>query len=227
MLNINQGDTVFLNHSQGGAGGFDWYTIGAYHYRSNLMYLDDAKNLSLLNNISCVSVSATGNISCATLELTGDMLVGDKLTVSNGLVINGICNESKYFTLKGNTTYVDDEINTPGYVYGYVKFNGNSGTSSSESMQIQSSCRCVKVTYSYDTINGSAILYKGCTEYVYVKSLNNNVTSWTGYTAWQVGNNNYQPTISINSSNQLIVYFPINSDNLNALLYWSFGINMI
>jgi hypothetical protein len=94
-------------------------------------------------------------------------------------------------------------------------------------MQIQSSCRCVKITYSYDTVNGSNTLYKGCTEYVYVKSVYNLVTSWTGYTAWQVGNNNYQPTFSINSSNQLTVTFPINSDNLNALLNWNFAINMI
>jgi len=94
-------------------------------------------------------------------------------------------------------------------------------------MQIQTSCRCVKITYSYDTVNGSNTLYKGCTEYVYVKSVYNLVTSWTGYTAWQVGNNNYQPTFSINSSNQLTVNFPINSDNLNALLYWNFAINMI
>ena len=67
-----QGETVFLNHCQGGAGGFDWYTIGAYHYRSNLMYLDDNKNLSLLNNISCNSLTVSGNVTCATLELTGD-----------------------------------------------------------------------------------------------------------------------------------------------------------
>ena len=37
-----QGDTVFLNHSQGGSGGFNWWSIGTYHYLSNLMYLDDS-----------------------------------------------------------------------------------------------------------------------------------------------------------------------------------------
>jgi hypothetical protein len=181
------------------------------------MNLDNNCNLTNLNNIT-----ATGNITCASLNLSGDVVIGDKLTVEDGLVVNGLNNESKYFTLKGASTYENN-----GYIYSYVKFDGNSGTSSSETMQIQTSCRCVKITYSYDTVNGSNTLYKGCTEYVYVKSVYNLVNSWTQYTAWQVGNNNYQPTFSINSSNQLTVTFPINSDNLNALLYWNFAINMI
>jgi len=60
------------------------------------MYLDNAKKLLLLNNISCASISTTGNITCGgSLNLTGDVVIGDKLTVEVGLVINGIMNESK------------------------------------------------------------------------------------------------------------------------------------
>jgi len=63
-IKTSQGDTAFLNHSAGGSGGFNWWTIGILHNRINLMYLDDNKNLSLLDDVSCVSVTATGAMSC-------------------------------------------------------------------------------------------------------------------------------------------------------------------
>jgi len=82
-IKTSQGDTAFLNHSAGGSGGFNWWTVGIYHYRSNLMYLDDARNLSLLNNISCESVTATGNVTCASLNCSS-------LNLSSGISVNAV-----------------------------------------------------------------------------------------------------------------------------------------
>ena len=94
-------------------------------------------------------------------------------------------------------------------------------------MQIQSSCRCVKITYAYDTTNASSIINKGCTEYIFVKYLNSVTEYWQQYTAWQVGDNNFQPTFSINSSDQLTVNFPTNTTASLRFLSWNFAINMI
>ena len=41
------------------------------------MKLDGAKNLSLLNNISCVSLTATGNITCSSLNDTGSIYMNN------------------------------------------------------------------------------------------------------------------------------------------------------
>ena len=94
-------------------------------------------------------------------------------------------------------------------------------------MQIQSSCRCVKITYAYDTINASTTVNKGCTEYVFVKYLDVVTTYWQQYTALQVGDNNFQPTFSINSNDQLTVNFPTNTTASLRFLSWNFAINMI
>ena len=185
------------------------------------------RNLSLLNNISCASVTATGAISCASVTTTdittsNNIICGNKLTVSNGLVVNGTNNESKYFTLKGSSYYGGVSSS-----FTYKKFDGSSGTSSSETIQIHGTCRCVKINYAYDTTNASNTIFKGCTEYVFVKYLNDVIQYWQQYTAWQVGDNNFQPTFSINSSDQLIVNFPTNTTAYPRFLSWTFAINML
>jgi len=78
-------------------------------------------------------------------------------------------------------------------------------------MQIHSTCRCVKITYAYDTTNASNTINKGCTEHVFVKYLNDVTQYWQQYTAWQVGDIFFQPTFTINSSDQFTANFPTNT----------------
>ena len=176
------------------------------------MDLDNNGNITSVNNIT-----ASG-----TLTTTGDVSVGNKLTASNGLVVNGTQNESKYFTLKGYSYYGGSSS-----TFSYTKFDGSSGTSSSETLQIQSSCRCVKITYSYDTTNATPTIFKGCTEYVFVEYLNGMTQNWQQYTAWQVGDNNFQPSFSINTSNQLTITFATNTTASMKFLSWNFAVSMI
>jgi hypothetical protein len=105
--------TNFLNCAQGGSGGFSWYKTSSTTIPTKLMNLDNNKNISDLNdvscatvtttgNVSCASVSATGNVSCATISTTGNVNIASTtsstsqtsgaLTVAGGVGIVGTLN---------------------------------------------------------------------------------------------------------------------------------------
>jgi len=55
-------------------------------------------------NIDCANITATVAISCGSLSgdvrCTSNLIVGNQLTVSNGLIVNSLNNQSKHFILK-------------------------------------------------------------------------------------------------------------------------------
>jgi len=99
------GMTNFFNCAQSGPGGFSWYITNSTNIPTKLMNLDNNCNLSNLKDVSCATITCNTISASGSLFLSGDIIIGNKLTVSNGLVVNELNNESKYFTLKGGSYY--------------------------------------------------------------------------------------------------------------------------
>ena len=214
-IKSGQGDTVFLNHSAGGSGGFNWWNVGTLHNRINLMYLDDSKNLSLLNNISCASVTATGAISCSTVNATG--------AINMTSLTSETINKSKFLSFKGYSNYNNTEF--IGYHYYFTKYDGTTSTYGSAPIVVDSNCFHIRLTYTYNTLNSSSQNIKGCTEYVFIKS--NSTNLFEQYSPWSVGTNSYQPEFNLTNTNQITILWAINTDQLisnQSYLYWNFAV---
>ena len=230
---VQLGNSIYISDSTGNNNYIRLYhnTSEAFiDYLGNSFYIrngtTDMFKIDTYNNaIFYTNKITTPSITSGSVECTGNLTVGNQLTVSNGLTINGLNNQSKYFTLKGSTTYAN---NYKDYVY--KKFDGSSATNSSEVMQIQDTCHSVKINYCYDTYNSSNAVIKGAREIIYVRySVDNGikiVNSWQNYTLWQVGDNYFEPSITINANSQLTINFSYNTV-VDIPLNWSFAINMI
>ena len=158
-----------------------------------------------------------------TLETTGQISSSSTLNI-NGMTNNSTHNNSWYYSFKGNT-YNDATL---GQVYTYTKYDGTSGSSTSESIGINlTKCKCFKIQYSYDTRNLGATTYQAYTEWVFIKNVADFTNTWTKYVAVQVGNySSYVPTITTTSTS-MTINFPYNSTSTAEFIHWNFAIYMM
>jgi hypothetical protein len=106
--NIGMGDSAFLNYGQSGAGGFSFYTTNngtpALSGPTQLMKLDSSKNLSLLNNISCASITCSGTIQGATINNTGSIYMDN----ASPIYLKSLTDTKNY--IKYDSTYDGPQI---------------------------------------------------------------------------------------------------------------------
>jgi len=172
------------------------------------MYLDNAKNLSLLNNISCSSITATGALSCGS-------------TISYTSLTSTKINQSGFLSFKGYT-YYDYSADFNMYRYYYIKYDGNVSVSSTSTINVDANCYLVKITFTYSTTSFYTTDINGSKEYIFVKRISNNLFE-SMYSSYIVGRDSYQPTFDVITANRIIISWSYNGldDNLSEYLYWN------
>jgi len=66
------------------------------------MYLDDNKNTSLLNDVSCVSVTAIGAVCCASVSAIGAVSCNSMTAPAVSLNSQSIYSVMSFFNITGN-----------------------------------------------------------------------------------------------------------------------------
>ena len=206
------GNTIFMNHGQGGYGGFTFYNRSQTVSPTKIMDLDNNGNISSVNNITANAISVS-NLSTSSI------------TTSSTSTINGIKNNSTYnsvynYVLSGSTYYDDTS-----YYYTYSK-NGVTGfTASNETFSTPTGYNLFRVKYKYETpVSGSYAM--GYQEYIFIKRISDYPITWIQHQTSQVGNNTiFQPTFTVTDST-INIAFARNSMT-SSFVTWSYEIDIV
>ena len=207
-------------------------TVGGYDYTSmsnaSPIYLKSSTDLNhhikydsvydgpQLGFYTGLSFKCTNNNAIILNTSKTDMNINVNTKINGNLNVSGGMNNSLYYSVKGST-YNNSTATTTFY---YIKYDGSSGSSASETFQMQSYAICAKITYSYYSDFPSNV-YQGTSEYV-VYGANFSAVSM----AWSVGSLQYQPVITCSSSGLITVQFAKNTA-LTGHITWSVGVLII
>ena len=175
--------------------------------------------LGVQGDIYCSGINASSNIT-TTSNVTSNVLNSTDIFASNYI------NETMYKKFRGYSQYIN---NNPSFTYSYVKYDGTTGTSSSESLTIPDSCRCVKLFYEIDINEAISTQSMTASQYIYKRRMYSNATIWTQYLAYSViDQSGFSLQCVITSNNILTIQFPKTTNlNDNQLFYWSYTIEIL
>ena len=181
--------------------------------------INAAGGVVLDGQLNCDAIVATGSIT------TTSNLSCNQLTCTD-LYITDSINQTLYRKFRGYSDYINTN---PAFTFSYVKYNGTTGTSSSESLAIPSSCRCVKLFYECDVNEANSNQSMTCAQYIYKKRVYGNSGIWTQFQAYSiVDQSGFSLQCVITSNNIMTIQFPKTTNlNDNQTFYWSYTIEIL